>query len=188
MSAGIKEQPTRVRALGEQHDRTVHGAFATVLGDVRLLLIAIWLGAAVFFSFAVAPSAFAVLPARDLAGAVVGRTLAIVNVGGFIVSLLMLASAPAARAATNGRGFVVEALALAVLAVSTGVNHWIVAVRIEGVRRMMNRPIEEVALDDPLRAAFNNLHLFSVTLLTIGILAAAAVVLLVARRTYRRSS
>ena len=187
MSAGIKEQPTRVRASGEQHARTVHSPFVTVLGDVRLLLIAIWLGAAVFFSFAVAPSAFAVLPARDLAGAVVARTLAIVNVGGFIISLLMLTSAPATRAAISGRAFVAEALALAVLAVSTGVNHWIVAARIQSVRRMMNRPIEEVALDDPLRGAFNNLHLFSVILLTIGMLAAVAVVLLVARRTYRRS-
>ena len=27
-----------------------------VVGDIRLLLIALWLGAAVFFSFAVAPS------------------------------------------------------------------------------------------------------------------------------------
>ncbi len=188
MGAGIKEQPARVRALGEQHARTIHNAFAMVLGDVRLLLIAIWLGAAVFFSFAVAPSAFAVIPARDLAGAVVGRTLAIVNVGGFIVSLLMLASAPAARAATSRRASAVEALALGVLAVSTGINHWIIAGRIEGVRRMMNRPIEEVALGDPLRIAFSNLHLFSVVLLTTGIVAAAVALLLVARRTYRRSS
>ncbi|MBA3438286.1 MAG: DUF4149 domain-containing protein [Pyrinomonadaceae bacterium] len=188
MSIGIKEQSTRVRALREQHARTRHSALTTVLGNVRLLLIAIWLGAAVFFSFAVAPSAFDVLPTRDLAGAVVGRTLAIVNVGGFIVSLLMLMSAPVARVATGKRAFVVEVSVLAVLAISTAVNYWIITRRIEGVRRMMNRPIEEVALGDPLRIAFSNLHLFSVVLLTTGIVAAAVALLLVARRTYRRSS
>jgi hypothetical protein len=41
--------------------------------DIRALLIALWLGAACFFSFAVAPSAFGVLPSRELAGSVVSR-------------------------------------------------------------------------------------------------------------------
>src|SRR5438067_2233687 len=51
-----------------------------IVRDVRLLLIAIWLGAAVGFSFAVAPSAFVVLPTHELAGNLVTRTLGIVNV------------------------------------------------------------------------------------------------------------
>ena len=38
------------------------------LSDVRLLLLGLWLGAAVYF-IAVAQSAFAVLPSRELAGA-----------------------------------------------------------------------------------------------------------------------
>ena len=44
------------------------------LTDIRLLLSSIWLGAALFF-IAVAQSAFAVLAERELAGAVVNRTL-----------------------------------------------------------------------------------------------------------------
>ena len=43
----------------------------TIVCDARLLLIGLWLGASVFFSFILAPSVFAVLPTRDLAGAVV---------------------------------------------------------------------------------------------------------------------
>ena len=50
-----------------------------MLNVVRLLLLGLWLGAAMFFSFAVAPSAFAVLPARELAGAIVTRTIGIVR-------------------------------------------------------------------------------------------------------------
>ena len=50
-------KPARTTRL----QRALHG--------VRLLLVAVWLGGAVFFSAAVAPSAFAVLPSRELAGA-----------------------------------------------------------------------------------------------------------------------
>jgi hypothetical protein len=46
-----------------------------LLSDIRILLLGLWLGAACFFSFAVAPSAFGVLPSRELAGLVVNRTL-----------------------------------------------------------------------------------------------------------------
>ena len=48
------------------------------LVNVRLLLVALWLGAAVFF-IAVAQSSFAVLPSRELAGSVVSRTLMVLN-------------------------------------------------------------------------------------------------------------
>ena len=41
-------------------------------------MLALWLGAAGFFSAAVAPALFAVLPTRTLAGEVVGRVLPVV--------------------------------------------------------------------------------------------------------------
>ena len=63
-----------------------------ILANSRTLLIALWLGGAVFFSFAVAPSVFSVLPSREMAGSVVNRTLAIVNYSGFIIGLILLAS------------------------------------------------------------------------------------------------
>ncbi len=61
------------------------------ISDTRLLLVGLWLGAAVFF-IAVAQSAFAVLPSRELAGSVVSRTLLIINVGGLIIGLILLAT------------------------------------------------------------------------------------------------
>jgi len=42
---------------------------------LQLATLAVWLGAALFFSVAVAPALFAVLPSRTLAGEVVGRLL-----------------------------------------------------------------------------------------------------------------
>jgi hypothetical protein len=164
----------------------------TLMRDVRLMLIALWLGAAVFFSAAVAPSAFAVLRARhvvnanELAGTLVTRTLAIVNTSGFIISLLLLASAFLFRAGLRRRAFYAEVLSLALVALTTGVGQWIINARLLALRVAMGRPIDEVDLRDPLRIAFNDLHGYSVFALAIGILAAALALLLIARRRGRR--
>lgn len=153
-----------------------------VTRDIRLLLIAIWLGSAVFFSFVVAPGVFAVLPARELAGAVVSRTLAIMNTGGLIISLLLLASAFLFRNIVSKRAFGAEIVTLVMLALSTFVGKWIIAERMQALRISMGRPIDEVAQSDPIRIAFNTLHGYSVAALSVGMLAAIISLLLIARR------
>ena len=57
--------------------------------DIRLLILAIWLGAAVFF-IGVAQSAFAVIEQRELAGAVVNRNLTILNFGGMAIAASLI--------------------------------------------------------------------------------------------------
>ena len=182
MSVEFRETQPGI-AFPEEHAGPRARVGLTILHAARLLLVAVWLGAAVFFSFAVAPSAFAVLPARELAGNVVTRTLAIVNVGGLVISLLALAGAFAGRgAAGSRRAWRLEAGALAVVALTTFVGHWVINARLLALRRAMGRPIDELAASDPLRAAFNNLHGYSVGALSVGMLAAAVALLLVARR------
>ena len=161
---------------------------AVVVRDVRLLLVALWLGAAVFFSAAVAPSAFAVLRrfavphASELAGSIVTRTLAVVNTGGFIISLLLLASAFLFSRAVSRRAFYAEIISLSVLLIMTGTGQWIIAAKMLALRAALGRPIDDVAQNDPLRVAFNSLHGYSVTALGIGIIAAVVALLLIARR------
>ena len=158
---------------------TVPGAIA----GARLLLVALWLGGAVFFSFVVAPSAFAVLPQRELAGAVVTRTIAVVNVGGLIVSLVVLALGLfAGDAARRRRARLVEMVSLALVAISCGVGHWVVSARMLALRAAMGRPVDAVAADDPLRAAFNSLHGYSVGLMTVAMLAGVVALFAVVRR------
>ena len=70
------------------------------LSDIRLLLLGLWLGAACFF-IAVAQSAFAVLPAREIAGAVVGRTLSVLNYSGIGVALILLLTSLVVRKDVN---------------------------------------------------------------------------------------
>lgn len=164
---------------------------SSIVRDVRLLLVALWLGGAVFFSATVAPSAFGVLRARNVvyaneaAGAIVTRTLAVVNTGGFIIAAMLLLSAFLFRRRIGRRALLVEAIALAVLAVMTAVGQWVIAARMLALRAAMGRPIDDVPADDPLRLSFNGLHGYSVMALGIAIIAATIALLLIARRNSR---
>lgn len=156
--------------------------------DVRLLLLGLWLGAALFFSFVVAPAVFSVL--RDstalypnhLAGSIVTRNLAFLNTSGLIVSLLLLASALIWRERKSLSAWLAEIISLAVVAVTTSVGEWVIAAKMLALRRQMGRPIDETAANDPLRAAFNSLHLYSVAALMIAMLCALVAFILIARR------
>jgi hypothetical protein len=170
-----------------------HSALVAAVSYVRVLLIALWLGAAVFFSAAVAPSVFAVLRsfhlsnANEIAGSIVTRTLSIINTGGFLIGLLLLASAFLFRRTASPRAFRAEVISLLMIAVTTGVGQWIIAARMLGLRAAMGRPVDEVAQNDPLRVAFNSLHGYSVGALSIGILAGLVALLLIARRARANS-
>lgn len=176
MSAEVKER------FIEETQESKNATLRAILCDVRLLLIGLWLGAAVFFSFAVAPSVFAVLPSREMAGAVVQRTLMIINVSGFAIGLLLLISAFVFRGGVKKFAFICETVSLFLLVVMTGIGQWVIAANLQALRAQMTRPIDELAQTDPLRVAFNSLHGYSVTVLSVGMIAAILAFLLIARR------
>jgi len=149
--------------------------------DIRRLLIVLWLGAACFFSFAVAPSAFAVLPSREIAGAIVSRTLAIVNYSGFVIGLILLASSFVGRPFANRFRLLSERFLLVVLTLACAVGQFVIAVWISIVKSQIGRPIEEIAIDDPLRIQFNNLHQYSVWALLTAMIAALIAYFLMTR-------
>ncbi|HEX8492391.1 MAG TPA: DUF4149 domain-containing protein [Pyrinomonadaceae bacterium] len=186
MSAEVEEARAATHNEAKTAGRT--GALVRALADVRLLLIALWLGAAVFFSAAVAPSVFAVLrgasvpQANHLAGTIVTRTLSIINTGGFIISLILLATAFLFREANRRRAFTTEVISLGIVAITTALGQWGIAARMLALRSAMGRPIDEVPAGDSLRVAFNSLHGLSVMALGVGMLAALVALLLIARR------
>src|SRR5258708_5905964 len=67
---------------------------------LEAIVLALWIGAAAFFSVAVAPALFAVLPTRTLAGAAVGRILPVVFYAGLAIGALMIGLRT--RAGTDG--------------------------------------------------------------------------------------
>ena len=149
--------------------------------DLRLLLLGIWLGSAVFF-IGVAQSAFAVLPQRELAGAVVSRTLAILNLGGLAIALILIA-ASFVRSKGFGRVSVwSERFLLIILAASCAAGQFVIGLWLSMLRSQMGRPIDEVAADDPLRIQFNNLHSWSEWVLMAGMAAALIAFFVISNR------
>src|SRR3982750_4542054 len=102
---------------------------------IRIAVLSLWLGAAMFFSVVVAPSVFGVLRGFDLvnsgeiAGTIVNRTLRVINISGFIVGLVLLLLA-LWRRNEGGLSFMLNLCALSLMTVATAVGHWIVAARL----------------------------------------------------------
>lgn len=146
-----------------------------------------WFGAALFFSAVVAPAAFGVLRshglpnASELAGSIVTRSLSVVNVAGFVVALLLLVTL-FLRRSSAGRGSVTaEGICLGLIALATGVGHWVIAARMRAIRAALELPIDQIAADDSRRLAFNSLHGYSVNALSLAMIAALVALVLMAR-------
>jgi hypothetical protein len=152
-----------------------------------LVLLAVWFGAALFFSAVVAPAAFGVLRsyglpnASEIAGAIVTRSLSVVNVAGFVVALLLLATLFLRRTPAGRGNVIVEGICLGLIALGTGVGHWVIAARMRAIRAALELPIDQIAADDSRRIAFNSLHGYSVNALSLAMIAALVALVLMAR-------
>ena len=157
------------------------------MNATRLILLACWFGAALFFGAVVAPAAFGVLRsfglanANEIAGSIVTRSLSVVNIAGFVIALLLLVTAILRRTYSSRWSFVVECVCLGLIAVSTAVGHWVIAARMRALRAAMVLPIDQIAADDTRRIAFNNLHGYSVNALSLAMIAALVAMVLMAR-------
>jgi Domain of unknown function (DUF4149) len=151
------------------------------VSDIRLLLLSIWLGSAVFF-IAVAQSSFAVLPQRELAGAVVNRTLSILNFGGMAIGVILILSSFVASRNANRISVWAERFLLLIITAACAVGQFVIGFWLAMIRTQMGRPVDEVAVDDPLRIQFNNLHEWSVWVLMAGMAAALIAFFLIANR------
>lgn len=151
------------------------------VSNVRLLLMGAWLGAACFFSFAVAPSAFSVLENRELAGSLVSRTLMIVNLSGLAIGLILLASSFIKRPDRAPIWNLTEKFLLVIFTLACAVGEFVVSVWLRLVRTQAGRPIEDLAAEDPLRMQFNNLHQYSVWIMLGAMIAALILFFLIGK-------
>jgi Domain of unknown function (DUF4149) len=149
------------------------------LQKTRLTILGLWLGAMAFFSFVVAPSAFAVLQQRQLAGAMVSRTLNALEIIGIIAGALLIALLFFSR--ERDRAFLYELIALALMTVSMLVSHFVVSRRMHDLRMSLGE-IAQLAANDPARVEFDRLHQYSVWLMGFDILGAIALIVYLARR------
>jgi uncharacterized membrane protein len=144
-----------------------------VLRFVQVFALGTWLGAILYFSFAVAPAAFATLPSRDQAGAFVGLALGRLHHLGVIAAVIYLIASP-------GLGRSLKALAqpaaigVVLMLLLTVASQHFVTPRMAALRTQMVS-VEATPRDNPLRVQFDRLHRVSVQLegstLLIGLVA-----------------
>ena len=151
------------------------------LTSLRLLILSIWLGSGVFF-IAAAQVAFSVLPDSELAGAVVGRNLLILNYAGLIVSVILLLTSVLGSMTVKTLWLWIERLLLLALAVSCAIGQFVIGYWMLTVRAQIGKPMSELAADDPLRIQFNNLHQYSEWVFMAGMIAALLAFLVIANR------
>lgn len=147
----------------------------------RLLLLGVWLGAAVFF-VATAETAFQTMPSRELAGSMVSRLFAILNYSGLGIAFVLLLTSLIVAAGTNIAGLWIERFMLFVLGVGCAVGQFVIAWWMLLIRTQMGKPIDEVAADDPLRIQFDQLHQYSSWVMIAAFAAALIAFIIIAMR------
>jgi hypothetical protein len=147
--------------------------------DTELIILSLWLGGAILVAAVVAPAAFAVLPSRTLAGALIGRVLPVVFVSGIIAAVVaVLCEMNVSRHAFSLK----VSTPLIALAAGCAVAQFVIGPRIDRVRRAVQGPIDALPMNDPQRLVFGKLHAFSVLWLGVAMLGAA---LAIAMQIYR---
>lgn len=160
----------------------------SIIRQLRLLLLGLWLGAALFFGAAVAPALFSVLRgaglvnANELAGSIVTRLLRIVNQGGFEIALFLFVTAFFINRNRSRLAQYAEVISLAIMAIMTGVSNWVISARLLELRKAMGAPIDQVAPGDPRRMSFDSLHRYSVIMMAVAMIAGLAAFLTMTRR------
>ncbi len=136
-----------------------------ILRYLMLLSLVCWLGGLIFFSFVVAPTAFAVLPTRHMAGAVVARSLGTLHWIGIISGLVFLITSMIYARLNTGDAhpFAARHVLIVVMLVFTCVSQFGISPKMHAIRTAVGE-IDNVPIDNPARVQFNALHVWSTRL------------------------
>ena len=151
-----------------------------------LLSLMVWIGGLIFFPV-IAQTAFTVLPTKQLAGLVVGRSLVILHWMGmfsgvvFLTSSLLYSRLSAGTAHVFAAGHVLIVLMLTL----TLISQFGVIPRMDTLRSSIHGEIDFAPADNPARAQFDALHEWSMRLESGVLLLGLVVVYLTARQPVR---
>lgn len=143
-----------------------------------LMLLSLWLGAAAFFSFALAPAAFAALPfLQDLAGQIVSRTLGVVELAGVAIGGVLLAMSFISRGRRGkGRAFLFDLIGVALITLAMVVSRFVVSARLHNLRLQAGETLYSLPASDAVRASFDQLHQISVGLMSVAMIVALVLI------------
>ena len=129
---------------------------------VQVFALGTWVGSIIYFSFIVAPGAFATLKDRDQAGALVGYSLSRLHLLGLILGVLYFVAAFVMVRAM--KDLVQPAvIGVALMIALTAFSQDRVTSRMYALRTQMVS-VEATPKDSPLRVEFDGLHQLSVSL------------------------
>ena len=159
-----------------------------ILRFSEILCLSIWLGSMVFFSFAVAPSAFTSLPSHQLAGLLVTSTITKVELLGIVLGpvLLVLLFASRKRGERIYSASAVRATLLATMTVSAAISRFFITPSMVNLRNDMPGGIDNISATDPMKVQFDSLHHYSVGLMSIALFAGLAALFLTVRSPMKR--
>ncbi len=183
MALNVKSTETAKPAL--EASSVTGGQF---IACVDTLLLTLWLGAMFFFSFAVAPTVFAVLPTRDLAGQVVNSLIGKLELIGLICGPLLMLSQLVAwpKRESEAKARVLRATLLVLMTLLVAASRFWVSAKLHALRAQIGGPIDDIPVTDPQRVEFNALHGVSVSLMGATMLAGLVVVFLTVRLWRKR--
>jgi hypothetical protein len=183
MAANVTNSETAKPAL-----RANLRAGEQLVASVEALLLTVWLGGMIFFSLATAPTVFAVLPTRELAGQVVNSLIGKLEWIGLVCGPLLLLSQGFAwpKRDTEAKSRVLRMVMLGLMTLLVMASRFWVSAKMHLLRAQIGGPIDDIPITDPLRVEFNALHGVSVSLLGATLLAGLVVLFLSVRLWLKR--
>ena len=146
-----------------------------------LLSLIVWLGGLIFFPV-VAQTAFSVVPARHLAGLVVGRSLGILHWMGIISGFVFLLSSLLYSRLSTGAPHVFASrnILICLMLALTLISQFGIIPRMDTIRASIGE-IDSVSADNPASLQFDALHQWSTRVEGSVLLLGLALVYLTAR-------
>ena len=155
---------------------------------LMLLSLVAWIGGLIFFAFVLAPTVFApgVLPNTHLAGNIVGRALGKLHWIAIVSGLIFLSSSLLYSRMTDGTAhiFALRHVLICGMLVLTLLSQFWIIPRMDTLRATVS-DFATVPLDNPIRAQFDALHVWSTRVEGAVLLLGLVVVYLTASALYR---
>lgn len=127
----------------------------TLFHSLAYLVLALWLGALVFFAAILAPVAFSQLPVHS-AGLIVGASLVRLHWMAFLCGIVFLVVLLLAR--SHYRSIIPQAVLVLIMLVLTGYSQFSLIPRMDTARASIGGDVDAVAANNPGRQIFDQLH------------------------------
>jgi hypothetical protein len=134
---------------------------AATLRFLQFLSLGCWVGSIIFF-IVFTQGIFSVMPTKDLAGVVVGYSLARVHVLGIVAGCVYLLATVALEKSVASLARPAALLVFVMILCTMAWQYGVIA-RMDALRAQMGS-VDATAAGDPLRVAFDRLHQYSVWL------------------------